>query len=156
MEKIPLSELAAREWTPNSPRITQARPHPCMEPSQRRVPGLQAHLPDRALDFPRSKDGSSSAQLAGGAVAQNVLVHLHLCPCRAHCSFPWEWWISDPCKITDKVPDERSFHRLWAPYGPVVSCPSHIAGEMSLVFAETNFHCVNGTKTGVWWKEWKI
>lgn len=28
-----------------------------------------------------------------------------------------------------------------------ISRPSHIAGGMSLVFAETNFHWVNGTKT---------
>lgn len=119
MEKIPLTELAAREWIPNSPSIPQSWPQPCMEPSQRRVSGLQEHFPDRALDSPRPKDGSSSAQLQEEECPRMFWSICIPVPAQHTAAIPWEWWISDPCETTAKVPDERSFHRLWAPYGQV-------------------------------------
>ena len=34
--------------------------------------------------------------------------------------------------------------------------PAGVAGERPLVFTETTFHWVNGTKTGIWWKDWNL
>lgn len=111
---------------------------------------LQEHFPDRALDSPRPKHGSSSAQLQEEECSRmfdpsaSLSLHSTLQPSPGNGGF--QTHAKPRPKLLMKGVFTGSGHLMarW------ISCPSHSAGDMSLVFTETNFQWANGTQTGVW------
>lgn len=79
-------------------------------------------------------------------------------PAQHAAAVPWAWQSSvDPCKIMAKAAEQWQWKQLSQTMGTLwhsgLLIPARVSGERPLVFTEKTFHWVNGTKTGIWWKD---